>query len=749
MKNNSIGEPLSRIDGRLKVTGGAKYAAEWEIPNLAHAVAFQSAIGNGRITDIDTSEADKLPGVLAIITYKNMPKLNVYPAENPNKKPEDTQTEKGKPGQRLLPMQNDRIYYNGQYVGVVVAETFEQARYAASRVKVKYAEEKPVTDMERHKDKAFKAPSQAGREPNDAKRGDIQLGMSAGDVHVDNVYRTPVENHNPMEISATISVWNGQKLTVYDATQWVEGSQGVVAGMLGIPKDNVRVVSPFLGGGFGCKGSVWPHVVLSAVAAQKVGRPVRMELTRRQMFTSVGYRSETAQRVALAATRDGKLTSTIHQTFAQTSPYDEFTEKAGVATTILYECPNLEVTHKLIRVNRNTPTQMRAPEEAPGTYALEAAMDELAVKLGLDPIDLRLKNYAEIEPQKKVPFTSKSLRECYLMGADKFNWKARHAAPRSVREGDFWLGMGMATATYPTNRSESKAKAVIMADGRAKALAATHDLGTGSYTIFTQIAADYLGLPVPLVHFELGDTSLPSAPVSGGSQSAASVGSAIKAAAKELRRKAIEMAIADSASPLTGQAAEQIDVEDGRMFLKSDPTKGETYADLIKRKGLETLEADGESKPDKEEMKKHAAHAFGAQFASVKVNAITGEVRVTRMLGVFAAGKILNAKTARSQLLGGMVWGLGMALEEKTVDDLRNARPMNADLSEYHVPVNADVPPIEVYTIDEVDTLVNPIGVKGIGEIGITGMAAAIANAVYNATGKRVRDLPITPDKTL
>lgn len=748
MKNNSIGEPLSRIDGRLKVTGGAKYAAEWDIPHMAHAVGFQSTIGSGRIVDIDTSAAEKLPGVLAIITYKNMPKLNVYPPENPTKKPEDAPTQKGKPGQRLLPMQNDRIFYNGQYVGVVIAETFEQAQYAASLVKVKYAEEKPTTDMERHKDKAFKAPNQAGQEPYDAKRGDVRLGMSAADVHVDNVYKTPIENHNPMELSATIAVWDGPKLTIYDATQWVEGSQGVVSGMLGIPKENVRVVSPFLGGGFGCKGSVWPHVVLSAVAAQKVGRPVRMELTRRQMFTSVGYRSETAQRVALAATRDGKLTSTIHETFAMSSPYDEFTEKAGVSTTMLYDCPNLEVTHKLIRVNRNTPTQMRAPGEAPGTYALEAAMDELAVKLGIDPIDLRLKNYAEIEPQKKIPFTSKSLRECYLLGAEKFGWKQRSPVPRSVREGDYLIGMGMATATYPTNRSESKAKCVLMADGRAKAVAATHDLGTGSYTIFTQIAADYLGLPVQVVHFELGDTNFPSAPVSGGSQSAASVGSAIKAAAKELRRKMTETAIADQGSPLYG-ATGAIEVEDGRMFVKGNPSKGELYTDLIKRKGLDTMEADADSKPDKEEKKKHAAHAFGAQFARVAVHAYSGEARVTRMLGVFAAGKILNAKTARSQLMGGMVWGIGMALHEKTVDDLRNARPMNADLAEYHVPVNADTPPIEVYTIDEVDTLVNPIGVKGIGEIGITGAAAAIANAVYNATGKRVRDLPLTPDKVM
>ena len=748
MKQEIVGEPLSRIDGRLKVTGAAKYAAEWERPNMAYAVAFQSAIGSGRILDIDTGEAERLPGVLAIITHKNAPKLNVYPPESTHKKPEEAKTNKGKPGQKLLPLQSDRIYYNGQYVGVVVANTFEQAQFAASRVKVKYAEQKPNVEMGKRRGQAFAAPNEPGRDPYHARRGNVAAGLAAADAHIDHVYRTPVENHNPMEPSVTIAEWSGDKLTIYDATQWVEGSQSVVAGMLGIPKENVRAVSPFLGGGFGCKGSVWPHVVLAAICAQKVGRPVRLELTRRQMFTSVGYRSETEQRVALGATRDGQLTAIVHDTLSQSSPYDEFTEKCGVIAPILYASPTMSMTHKLIRVNRNTPTQMRAPGEAPGSFALECGMDELAIALGLDPIQLRLRNETNIEPQKKIPFSSRSLPQCYAVGAEKFGWSRRNPKPGSQRDGDWLIGMGMAAATYPTNRSEAHATAQLFADGRGRAMSATHDLGTGSYTIFTQIAAEFLCLDVKNVHFELGDSKLPIAPVSGGSQSAASVGSAVRVAASALKHKAIALAVADNGSPLYGQPPERVDVENGRMFLISDRTKGETYAELLARQRLDTLEAEGQSKPG-DEKQKYAMHAFGAQFAEVRVKVYTGEVRVTRFVGAFAAGRILNAKTARSQLLGGMVWGIGMALHEHTVDDVRTGRIINADLSEYHVPVNADAPPIDIYTVPEADAIINPIGAKGIGEIGIVGAAAAIANAVYNATGKRIRALPITPDKLL
>jgi xanthine dehydrogenase YagR molybdenum-binding subunit len=746
----SVGRPLDRIDGVQKVTGEARYAAEFDLPNLAHAVSVQSTIANGRIKAIDSREAEQLPGVLAVITHLNAPKLNSFPENTQKSKPEDTQQQTpGKPGQKLLPLQGDRIYYNGQHVAVVVATTFEQALYAASRVRVSYQQERPVTEMERHLDEAFHAPDQPGREPNNSLRGDPDGGLLAAPVRVDQIYRTPVENHNPMEPSATIAAWNGDKLAVYDATQWVSGSQNVVARLLGIPSENVRTICYFLGGGFGCKGFTWPHTVLAAIAAQKVGRPVKLELTRQQMFTSVGYRAQTRQRVALGASREGHLISVIHDTINLTSPYDEFVEKCGVIAPMLYASPNARAQHKLVRVNRGTPTSMRGPGESPGSFALESAMDELAYALKLDPIKLRLRNYTDTDPSHhNRPWSSKALRECYALGAEKFGWQGRNPQPRATRDGDLLVGMGMATATYPTNRSQAAVRVEILADGHARAVSGTQDLGTGTYTIMTQIAADTLGLSVRNVHFELGDSGMPQAPVSGGSQTAASVGSAVKAAATEARRQAIQMTIADMASPLYGQSEDQIVVTDGRLSLKTDPKRGETYADLLKRHNMPSLTANGSSKPGPEKQE-YSMHAHGAQFAEVRVNPHTGETRVVRMVGAFAAGRILNAKTGHSQLIGGMVWGIGMALLEQTVTDPRLGRIMNANLAEYLVPVNRDVPNVEAYFVDEVDLQVNPIGVKGIGELGVVGAAGAIANAVYHATGRRIRELPITPDKLI
>ena len=748
-----VGKPLNRIDGRQKVTGTAPYAAEFDLPNMAHAVVIESTIARGSIVSIDTGEAERLPGVLTILTHLNAPKLNPFPAPDPKMKPEDAQQQQqqnpGKPGQKLLPLQDATIYYSGQHIGVVVADTFEQARYAASRVKVQYQQEPPRTEMERHLHEAIKAPSDAGREPNDSKRGEPEVALALSPVKVDRLYRTPVENHNPMEPSATIAVWEGDKLTIYDATQWVSGAANVTAKILGIPKENVRTVCYFLGGGFGCKGFTWPHVVLSAIAARKVGRPVKLELTRQQMFTCVGHRAQTLQRVAIGADRDGKLQSIIHTTTNNTSPYDEFTEKCGVVAPILYACPNVQATHKLVRINKGTPTSTRAPGEAPGTFALESAMDELAYALNLDPLELRLRNYAETDPHKNLPWSSKELRECYRQGAERIGWHRRDPKIGAMKTPDGWLiGYGMATATYPTNRSEATARVEIMADGRARAVSGTQDLGTGTYTTMTQLVAEVLGIPVEKAHFELGDSRLPQAPVSGGSQTSASVGPAVKAAALEARKQAIQLAIADAASPLHGLMEDQVGSGEGRLFNKNTPAQGETYADLLKRNNKEMLTAEASSKPG-EEKKEYSSHAFGAQFVEVHVNPASGETRIARMVGAFAAGRILNAKTARSQIMGGMVWAIGMALHEATVMDARIGRVMNRDLAEYHVPVNADVPQIDAFFVTENDLHVNPIGVKGIGEIGITGASAAIANAIFHATGKRVRDLPITPDKLL
>jgi xanthine dehydrogenase YagR molybdenum-binding subunit len=507
------------------------------------------------------------------------------------------------------------------------------------------------------------------------------------------------------------------------------------------------VIAKFIGGGFGSKGSAWPHTILAAMAAKMIGRAVKIAVWRPQMWGSVGYRSPTIQRVALGANADGRLLSTIHEVHSQTSQLDEFVESSGVISTMLYASPALLVTHRLTKLNVGTPTFMRAPGESSGSFALESAMDELAYAVKTDPVELRLRNYAETDPATNLPYSSKGLRECYVRGAQAFGWSGRTPAPRSMRDGRLLAGIGMASATYPTNRSAASALARVDAQGNAVVQTGGVDIGTGSYTAFSQVAADALGIPVERVTFGLGDTRMPPAPNAGGSQLTASAGSAVKLAALDARNKVIRLAIADPQSALAGAAPDAIDAKDGRLFLKTSPDRGETYAAIIARSGA-TIEGRADAKPG-DEKQQYAMHAFGAQFAEVRVDPDLGTVRVVRQLGAFAAGRILNAKLARSQYIGGMTMGLGMALLEETRRDERTGRVMNANLAEYLVPVHADVPASDAILVEEVDPHVNEIGVKGIGEIGIVGAAAAIANAVYHATGTRVRDLPITPEKLL
>ncbi|MBR8839993.1 MAG: xanthine dehydrogenase family protein molybdopterin-binding subunit [Stigonema ocellatum SAG 48.90 = DSM 106950] len=728
-----IGKPLNRVDGYLKVTGGARYAAEFPVAKIAYAVTIQSAIAKGKIAQIDTKAAEQVPGVLAVITHLNAPKAS---------------GEEGG-GRKLQLLQDDIILYSGQHIGIVVADTFERARDAAFLVQVRYEEEKPTIHMKENLDKAYLPEGKIPRnEPPDKSHGDVTQGLAAAAVRIEQIYTTPVENHNPMEPHATTAAWQGDQLLLYDATQGIFQAQKKVAGALGIPPANVRIMSYYVGGGFGCKGSTWSHVVLAAMAAQKVNRPVKLVLGRIQMYGPVGFRPETIQQVSLGATRDGKLTALRHTGISQTSTFDEFIEPVAKTARMIYACPHIETSHRLVRLDIGTPTYMRAPGEASGSFALESAMDELAYALKIDPIELRLRNYAEVDPDKKLPWSSKSLRECYRVGAERFGWSKRNPKPGSMREGNYLIGWGMATATYPTNRSPASAIAQIMADGTAVVRSGSQDIGTGTYTVMTQVAADALGLPVEKVRFELGDTQMPETPVSGGSQTAASVGSSVHLAGNEARSKVLQLAIADRASPLYGANAEDVIAEDGNLFLKSKSSQSETYAGILARHGLKMIEARADAKPG-EEKEKYSMHSFGAQFAEVRVNPDSGEVRVRRWVGSFGVGRILNAKTARSQLMGGIVYGIGMALMEHTVMDPNRGRIVNADLAEYHVPVNADVPMIDVLFVDENDPHVNPLGVKGIGEIGITGAAAAIANAVYHATGKRIRDLPITLDKLI
>ena len=739
MPGQSVGKPLDRVDGRLKVTGGAKYSADMPVADVAYAVLITSTIASGTITGVDTKAAEAGPGVIKVITPANALRLPKQPSSPGGKS--------ARPQERVLQvLQDPKVLYQNQPIGVVVADTLERATYAASLVHFQYDEKTPRTDMDKQKDNAYK-PAKANQDPTDSKRGDLSAGMKQATAKVTETYVTPVENHNPMEPHATLSIWDGDHLTVYDATQGIFGDRKVLAETFQIPQENVRVVSHFLGGGFGCKGSTWSQVVISALAAKQVGRPVKLVLERSQMFGMVGYRPRTEQHLQLGAVSDGTLTATSHNVHTQTSTFDEFVEPSAAVTRILYAVPNEETSHRVIRLNYGTPTYMRAPGEATGTFALESAMDELAYTLNMDPVALRLKNYAEKDPDSGKPWSSKSLRACYQTASENFGWDKRTAAPGSMKTADGTLiGWGMATATYPTRRSPSSAMARLLPDGTAYVQAGTQDLGTGTYTVMTQTAADALGLPPEKVLFELGDTRMPQTPVSGGSQTAASTGSAVHEAAGAAKAKAIALAVADPASPLFGLKPEDVSVTNGQMFSAADVTKGETYAALIARQKLPSIDAETQAKPG-DEKDEYAMNSFGAVFAEVHVDPDFGEVRVQRIVGAYGVGNILNAKTARSQLLGGVVFGIGMALSEETVPDLRTGRIMNADLGEYLVPVNADVPEIDVTFVPETDYHINPLGVKGIGEIGITGVVAAIANAVYHATGRRVRELPVTLDK--
>jgi xanthine dehydrogenase YagR molybdenum-binding subunit len=733
-----VGAPINRTDGWAKVSGSAHYSAEHPVAGLAHACLVTSTVPSGRIKQIDATEADKVPGVLLVITHENVLQL-----------PRETKAGKVSPpiGRVLSLLQDADVHYNNQPVAVVVAETFEAAREAGARLRIEYDTSPARLDFEAAKEQLH-PPEKVLTQKTDTRRGDLQTGLLAGSTSIDVTYRTPVEHHNPIEPHATIAAWDGDQLTLYDSTQYMKGVQKTVAGTLGIEPENVTVLCPYVGGGFGCKGSVWSHVVLAAMAAKMANRPVKLVLDRNQMFGPVGQRPVTDQRLRHAAMSDGRLTATSHDTIAYTSMIEDWIEPSGLMTRMMYEVPHQETTHRLARMNLGTPTFMRAPGEASGSFALESSMDELAHELGIDPLQLRLQNYTERDPGKDLPFSSKSLRQCYERGAERFGWSSRNPAPRSMREGDKLVGWGMATATYPTNRSKGKASATLNSDGRAVFRSSTQDLGTGTYTVMTQIAADALGVPVEQVSFELGNSRLPEAPVSGGSTTVASVGPAVQAAGRALRMKLVGIALADAASPLHGALPGDVEVAQGKLFLRADPNRRESMAAVVARHGSGPVEVEAEADPG-DTSKHYSMHAFGAVFVEVHVDELLGTVRVPRVVGVYGVGKLMNAKTGHSQLMGGIVGGLGMALFEETVFDLRNGRAVNGNLAEYHVPVHADIGRIEIEVVEEDDPHVNPLGAKGIGEIGITGVAAAVANAVFHATGKRVRDLPITLDKLL
>ncbi len=740
MAKKLIGDPIDRIDGREKVTGVARYSADIKRPSLVHGILVMSTVANGRIRQIDTSATMKVPGVVGVMSHENVPKIG---GSDKNK------TSATASDRVLHVFQDNQVHYNNQPIAVVLAETFEAAIEGAERVRITYDVEPLKPELPVNIDKAVK-PERLPREDDqvDTQRGNMTAGMGEATARFEQTYRTPTQTHNALEPHALVSYWEGDKLTMYTATQAVSSTQKRVAELFGIPKENVRVICQYLGGGFGSKGTVFSQNMLGPLAAKFIKRPVKLVLKRDHMFGMVGSRSATVQRFSLGAKADGQFTAMAHHTVTQTDDFDDFAEPAGVITRMLYAVPNQETTHKFIRANIGLTSPMRAPGEAPGVFVLECAIDEMAAQLKMDPLALRLKNYAETDLHRNLPFSSKSLRACYERGAAQFGWSTRNAEPRSMRDGNHLIGMGMATTVYPVNRGESSAKVQLNADGTIRVETATQDLGTGTFTILTQLVAEVFDISPDLVTLAAGDTRYPEAVGSGGSRTTVTTGSAVVQVAKEVLTKAKKMALNDTKSPLYATPESEIMIEKGRLFRKSDVRKGESLSSLLKRNGGKPLEEMQESKAGAEK-NKYSMYGFGTIFAEVRVDEALGEVRVSRLLSVVSAGKIVNEKTARSQLLGGMVWGLSMALHEDTLRDPRTGRIMNPNLAEYHVPVNADIGEIENIFIAEEDELVNPAGVKGIGEMGIVGSVSAIANAIYHATGKRYRELPITPDKLL
>ena len=705
MTTSCIGQPLSRVDGRLKVTGAATYAAEFDLPGLAHGAIVRSTIAKGSIGAIDSSAAERAPGVLAVLTHANAPRL-AYRARKGFVDPGS--------GERLRMLQDDRVVHAGQPVALVLAATLEEAVHAASLVRVSYDPEAAITDSSRAKP----VPPAGEDEESETRRGNAENALANAEIGVDETYVIPRENHNPIEMHATIAAWDGDRLTLWDKTQWVHNTAEEIAAVFGIPAKNVRVVSPFVGGAFGSALRTWPHVTLAALGARVTGRPVKVVLSRREMYYGVGYRPHTVQRVALGASRAGRLAAIVHDGWQETSAYEEYTEALLNATRFLHSCPNVHTRHRIAPLDTHTPTYMRAPGEASGIFALECAMDELAVELDMDPVALRIENEPQKDEFKNLPFSSRSTKECYRIAGERFGWNRRDPRPRSMREGRSLIGWGMASATYPMNYAPASARARLLPDGTAEIASAASDMGPGTWTSMTQVAAETLGLPVERVKFTLGDTLLPRAPVHGGSLTMASVGSAVQAACRKVRHDALARG------------------------------RSKDLTDAMRRIG-EPVEAIASVKPG-DEKERFSMHAFGAVFVEVAVDADLGEARVRRIVGAYGAGRIVNPKTARSQCIGGMIGGIGMALMEHAVVDARNARIPNGNLAEYAVPVHADCPPVmDVIFVEEEDSHVNPLGVKGVGEIAVVGVAPAIANAIFHATGRRIRELPITPDKLL
>lgn len=716
MTDPVVGAPLSRVDGRLKVTGAAHYAADNPVPDFLHAVLVCSTVASGAVQGVDAGEASRSPGVIRVLT-------DFRPV--------------------TLPYDIRRVAFYGQPVAVVVGDSLEAATHGAALVRVRYSPGPSNTDID-----APLAIPEPGERQTDYARGQPEAALRAAAVVTDRRYAIARNNHNPMELPATVAKWDGDRLTVWDKTQSIVGAQEAHAEAHGVPVDHVRVISPFVGGAFGSAGQTWPHQLLASFAARQVGRPVKLVLTREQTYAGIGYRPTSRQRMAIGADRSGRIDAIVHEGRTETARYASYEDGLTASPKFMYTSPNMRSTYRVVPMDVNQPTYMRGPGATTGTFALESAMDDLAHTIGVDPVELRIRNEPDRDQTDGLPFSTRRLTECLRRGADEFGWARRNPVPGAVREGSQLIGIGMAAAGYHTSRSESDAYARINSDGTADVQTATSDMGPGTYTSMSQVAADALGLSVGRVRFGLGDSVYPPAPSHSGSRTMASVGSAVFTVANTLRDKIIRLAVVDPGSPLNGVRPDDVAVVDGRMFVVREPSRGESYRDLLARRGWPNVDSRGTWTPDTAD-ERFSMYAYGAVFAEVAVDDALGVVRIRRVTACYDAGRVVNPKLAHSQAIGGMVGGIGMALLEATELDHRDGRVVNANMSDYLVPVNADVPALDATFLATEDTIANPIGVKGLGEVVIVGVPAAIANAVFNATGKRVTDLPIRLENLL
>jgi len=731
---SNIGQPLTRRDAILKVKGEARYAADNHPPGMLHAVLAVSSIARGRVSFLDVQAAKSHPGVVEVMTPANRPPL----AADPDAKTNPFMF-------RLDLLQSDEVRYANQSIAVVIAETLEAATEGAALLSPRYETRPARVGLDAGE--SFVPPAVGVGNPAEIRRGDVAAGLAAASKRIEATYETSAQYHNAMEPHAIVAAWDGDTLSIDTPSQGLAMAQARIAGLFGIPPGNIHIRSPFLGGGFGSKGFISGPQILGILAARLVGKPVKLVLRREHMYGPVGHRAPTRQTMRIGADGEGALTAIEHHAKTVSSTFDDFFEPAADASHTLYASPAIATSHEAVRIDTGTPLFMRAPGEATGSIVLESAIDEMASACGMDPLAFRLKNYAEVEPISGKPFSSKALRECYARGAERFGWSRRVLAPRAMRdEAGFLVGWGMGTATFPALMFQAEARAVVRRDGSGLMETGAHEMGQGAWTALGQIAADGLGLDLEQMEFRSGTSDLPDAGIAGGSSHTATAGMAIHNAGAAVIAKLADLATTDERSPLFGAGNAGVVARGGLLFRRDDETRSESYADILGRAGLAEIEARGNGAADPAAQSIYAMHAHGAVFAEVKVDPDLGQIHVTRLVGAFAAGRVINPRLVRSQLFGGMIWGVSFALHEQAVMDRRSGRMLNADLAEYHVPVNADVPSLDVLTIDEHDPHVNALGIKGVGEIGITGSAGAVANAVWHATGIRVRRFPIQID---